>query len=75
MTGDVAGQTLSDPIGTITRLVAEVEPALATGLIQDIAAAWPAAGPNAAGSRKPWYNGLRCCGMDGHRPRGPSATC
>ena len=38
MTGDVAGQTLPDPIGTITRLVAEIEPALATGLIQDIAA-------------------------------------
>ena len=36
--GDVAGQTLADPIGTITRLVAGVEPALATGLIQDIAA-------------------------------------
>ena len=36
MTSDVAGQAPPDPIGAITRLVAEAEPALAAGLIQDI---------------------------------------
>lgn len=36
MTSDVAGQAPPDPIGAITRLVAEAEPALAVGLIQDI---------------------------------------
>ena len=36
MTSDVAGLAPPDPIGAITRLVAEAEPALAAGLIQDI---------------------------------------
>lgn len=36
MTDDIADRTLLDPIGTITRLVAAVEPALAPDLIEDI---------------------------------------
>ena len=75
MTSDVAGQAPPDPIGAITRLVAEAEPALAAGLIQDIVIGVASGRANAAGSRKPWSSGLRCCAMDGHRPRGPSATC
>lgn len=76
MTSDVAGQAPPDPIGAITRLVAEAEPALAAGLIQDIVIG--VAGGRAKRRRrlrKPWSSGLRCCAMDGHRPRGPSATC
>lgn len=36
MTGDIAEQTLLDPIGTITRLVVAVEPVLTADLIEDI---------------------------------------
>jgi hypothetical protein len=36
MTDEIAELAVLDPIGAITRLVAEVEPALATDLIRDI---------------------------------------
>lgn len=75
MTGDIAGQALPDPIGTITRLVAEAEPALAVGLLEDIVIG--VAGGRAKRRRLARALAQRPAVLRDARPRhrGPSAPC